>query len=69
VVFAIPAVNGALIGIFWFLFKVSFLIYLMIWFRGTFPRYRYDQLMNIGWKVAIPVGMASVMVNALLGMI
>jgi NADH-quinone oxidoreductase subunit H len=68
-VFAIPAVNTAIIGLFWFLFKVSVVIYLMIWFRGTFPRYRYDQLMNIGWKVMIPVGMAAVVVNALLGMI
>jgi NADH-quinone oxidoreductase subunit H len=68
-VFAVPAINAALIGIFWFLFKVSFLIYLLIWFRGTFPRYRYDQLMNIGWKVAIPVGMAAVMINAILGMV
>jgi len=51
--FAIPAVNDAIIGLFWFLFKVSFIIYMMIWFRGTFPRYRYDQLMNIGWKVMI----------------
>jgi NADH-quinone oxidoreductase subunit H len=67
--FLIPAVNGAIIGLFWFLAKVSCLIYMMIWFRGTFPRYRYDQLMNIGWKVAIPVGMAAVMVNALLGML
>jgi NADH-quinone oxidoreductase subunit H len=68
-VFAIPQFNNAAIGVFWFLFKVSFLIYLMIWFRGTFPRYRYDQLMNIGWKVAIPVGMAAVMINAVLGMV
>src|SRR5689334_19340562 len=68
-IFAMPPVNAAIIGLFWFVFKVSFLIYLMIWFRGTFPRYRYDQLMNIGWKIAIPVGMASVMLNALLGMI
>jgi hypothetical protein len=41
----------------------------LIWFRGTFPRFRYDQLMNIGWKIAIPVGMAAVVINALLGMI
>ncbi|HUK15790.1 MAG TPA: complex I subunit 1 family protein [Bryobacteraceae bacterium] len=67
--FAIPLVNNAVIGLFWFLFKVSCIIYMMIWFRGTFPRYRYDQLMNIGWKIAIPVGMAAVVVNALLGMI
>jgi NADH-quinone oxidoreductase subunit H len=66
--FAIPAVNAAIVGLFWFLLKVSVIIYLMIWFRGTFPRYRYDQLMNIGWKVMIPVGMAAVLVNAVLGM-
>jgi len=66
--FAVPLVNHAIIGLFWFLFKVSCLIYLMIWFRGTFPRFRYDQLMNIGWKVAIPVGMAAVLINALIGM-
>ena len=68
-VFAIPAVNAALIGLFWFLMKVGVIVYMMIWFRGTFPRYRYDQLMNIGWKVMIPVGMVAVVVNALLGMI
>lgn len=66
--FAIPAVNQPIIGLFWFLFKVASIVYLLIWFRGTFPRFRYDQLMNIGWKVAIPVGMASVIINALLGM-
>jgi len=67
--FAVPVVNHAVIGLFWFLFKVSCIIYLLIWFRGTFPRFRYDQLMNIGWKIAIPVGMAAVVINALLGMI
>lgn len=66
--FLIPMVNQAVIGLFWFLFKVSFIIYLMIWFRGTFPRFRYDQLMDIGWKVAIPVGMAAVLLNAFIGM-
>lgn len=66
--FAVPAINHAVIGLFWFLFKVSCIIYMMIWFRGTFPRFRYDQLMNIGWKVAIPVGMGAVIVNALIGM-
>ena len=66
--FAIPAVNSAVIGLCWFLLKVSAIIYLLIWFRGTFPRYRYDQLMNIGWKIAIPVGMGAVVINAVLGM-
>src|SRR5271157_1027292 len=67
--FIVPLVNHAVIGLFWFLLKVSCIIYLMIWFRGTFPRFRYDQLMNIGWKVAIPVGMAAVLINAVLGML
>jgi NADH-quinone oxidoreductase subunit H len=66
--FAIPAINAAVIDLFWFLVKVSVILYLMIWFRGTFPRYRYDQLMNIGWKVMIPVGMAAVLISAVLGM-
>ena len=65
--FIIPVVNHAAIGLFWFLLKVSAIIYLMVWFRGTFPRFRYDQLMNIGWKIAIPVGMAAVLINAVLG--
>jgi NADH-quinone oxidoreductase subunit H len=69
ILMAIPIVNAAMIGAFWFLVKVSVIIYMMIWFRGTFPRYRYDQLMNIGWKVAIPVGMVSVLINAVLGML
>jgi NADH-quinone oxidoreductase subunit H len=68
-VFLIPPLNAAVIGLFWFLLKVSVIVYLMIWFRGTFPRYRYDQLMNIGWKVMIPVGMAAVLINAVLGML
>jgi NADH-quinone oxidoreductase subunit H len=68
-VFLVPLVNEAVIGLFWFLFKVSMIVYLMIWFRGTFPRFRYDQLMNIGWKIAIPVGMGAVMVNAVIGML
>jgi NADH-quinone oxidoreductase subunit H len=68
ILFAIPAVNAAIISVFWFLLKVFLIVYLMIWFRGTFPRFRYDQLMDIGWKVAIPVGMGAVLINALLGM-
>ena len=68
-VFLVPQFNNAAIGVFWFLFKVALVIYLLIWFRGTFPRFRYDQLMNIGWKYMIPIGMGAIVVNALLGMI
>src|SRR5450755_2956502 len=52
--FAIPAVNAASASVFWFLFKIAVIIYILIWFRGTFPRFRYDQLMDIGWKYMIP---------------
>ncbi len=67
--FLLPPVNNAVIGLFWFFFKVGLIIYAMIWFRGTWPRFRYDQLMNIGWKRLIPIGMGVVMVNAVVGML
>ena len=67
--FLAPVVNQAIIGLFWFLFKVWMVIYAMIWFRGTWPRFRYDQLMNIGWKRLIPLGMAMVLINAVVGML
>ena len=65
---AVPMVNHAVAGLFWFMFKVAIIVYLMIWFRGTFPRFRYDQLMNIGWKYMIPIGIGALVVNAILGM-
>jgi NADH-quinone oxidoreductase subunit H len=68
-IFLIPPLNRAVIGLFWFLLKVGFIIYLMIWIRGTFPRFRYDQLMNIGWKLLIPIGMGAVLLNAVVGML
>jgi NADH-quinone oxidoreductase subunit H len=42
-------------GLPWLLGKVSFVLLLFLWFRATFPRYRYDQIMRLGWKVFIPV--------------
>lgn len=42
-------------GIVWLLMKTSFFLLLFLWFRATFPRYRYDQLMRLGWKVFIPL--------------
>ena len=64
-VMAIPMVNDAMIGLFWFLVKVSVIIYTMIWFRGTFPRFRYDQLMAFGWKFLLPLAIANILVTAL----
>mgnify|MGYP001823974682 FL=1 len=42
-------------GIHWLLFKTSFFLLLFLWFRATFPRYRYDQIMRLGWNVFIPI--------------
>ncbi len=42
-------------GILWLFAKMSFVLFLFLWFRATFPRYRYDQIMRLGWKVFIPV--------------
>lgn len=46
----------------WLLAKVSFVLFLFLWFRATFPRYRYDQLMRLGWKVFIPLAIVWVVV-------
>lgn len=42
-------------GIFWLFFKIAFVLFVFLWFRATFPRYRYDQIMRLGWKVFIPL--------------
>ena len=45
----------------WFLLKVGIIVFALIWFRATFPRIRYDQLMNTGWKVLIPIALLNIM--------
>ena len=42
-------------GFFWLMGKIGFVLFLFLWFRATFPRYRYDQIMRLGWKVFIPI--------------
>jgi NADH-quinone oxidoreductase subunit H len=49
----------------WFAGKVGFFLFCYIWFRGTFPRYRFDQLMALGWKVLLPVSLANLLVVGL----
>ena len=44
-------------GILWLFIKMAFILFLFLWFRATFPRYRYDQLMRLGWKVLLPICM------------
>lgn len=51
-------------GIVWFLAKTSFFMFAYLWIRATFPRYRYDQIMHLGWKVLIPVTIVWLMVVA-----
>ena len=48
----------------WFMSKMFVFLYMFTWIRATFPRYRYDQLMRIGWKVLIPIAIANVVVTA-----
>lgn len=52
-------------GWFWFIAKVYFLIFLCMWIRATYPRYRYDQLMRLGWKVFLPLTLVNVMATGL----
>lgn len=42
-------------GIWWLFAKMAFLVFFFLWFRATFPRYRYDQIMRLGWKIFIPI--------------
>ena len=51
-------------GIIWFTAKIIFVLFLFIWVRGTFPRYRYDQLMRLGWKIFLPLSLFWVVVTA-----
>ncbi len=58
------AVTDLVPGLFWMLGKMSAMLFIFLWFRATFPRYRYDQLMRLGWKVFIPLTLVWVVVVA-----
>lgn len=49
-------------GPIWFAAKIAFLLFIFIWIRASFPRYRYDQLMRLGWKVFLPLSLAAVVI-------
>ena len=62
-IMALP-VLGVLLGsgLHWLLAKISFMLFFFLWFRATFPRYRYDQIMRLGWEVLIPVTLVWIVV-------
>jgi NADH-quinone oxidoreductase subunit H len=53
-------------GFIWLLLKIWFFLFCFLWFRATFPRYRYDQIMRLGWKVFIPVTLVWIFVEGFL---
>ena len=65
----LPPVNVApftlVPGFIWLVLKASFLLFCFLWFRATFPRYRYDQIMRLGWKVFIPITLVWIVVLGL----
>jgi NADH-quinone oxidoreductase subunit H len=61
--------NESIGYIYWFLLKVAVFMYLFIWYRATWPRYRFDQLMRVGWKVLLPISLAVLVGTAIAGVL
>jgi len=61
-----PGVIEFIQGPFWFLLKIAVFLFIYVWVRGTLPRFRYDQLMNFGWKVLLPLSIVNVVLTSLL---
>jgi NADH-quinone oxidoreductase subunit H len=65
----VPVLGDTFLGegsILWFLAKTIVFMFMFLWYRATFPRYRYDQIMRLGWKVLIPITLVWVMLAALM---
>ncbi|MBI3474713.1 MAG: NADH-quinone oxidoreductase subunit H [Acidobacteria bacterium] len=56
-------------NVYWFVLKVGVFMYLYIWYRATWPRYRFDQLMRVGWKVLLPISLGVLILTAIAGVI
>jgi NADH-quinone oxidoreductase subunit H len=65
VLFALPGVIEFVQGPFWFLLKIAIFLFIYVWVRGTLPRFRYDQLMNFGWKLLLPLSILNVVITSL----
>jgi NADH-quinone oxidoreductase subunit H len=67
IILLVPPVKDRIQDIYWFIAKVAVFMYLYIWYRATFPRYRFDQLMKVGWKVLLPLGIGVLILTAIVG--
>ncbi len=66
---SVPVLGDTVLGegsILWFLAKTVVFMFMFLWYRATFPRYRYDQIMRLGWKVLIPITLVWVMLAAIM---
>jgi NADH-quinone oxidoreductase subunit H len=64
VVGQLPPMLVSLAGLFWFMLKVLFFFFLFAMVKAIVPRYRYDQLMRLGWKIFLPASLAAVLIVA-----
>jgi len=62
--FLFPVADELIQGPFWFFAKVGAVLFFYIWMRGTLPRFRYDQLMDFGWKFLLPVSIVNVVLTS-----
>ena len=63
--FVRPGMPEFVQGPFWFLLKIVIFLFVYVWVRGTLPRFRYDQLMNFGWKLLLPLSILNVVITSL----
>jgi NADH-quinone oxidoreductase subunit H len=57
---------GTLLSVGWFMAKVFFMIFFFIWMRWTLPRFRYDQVMSLGWKILLPLAVGNLVLNTII---
>ena len=60
---------GGVLGLFWFLLKMGIFIFILMWFRGTLPRFRIDQLLDFGWKFLTPLSLTMLVASLLIALV